>query len=132
MNKYLLFGAMAVTVLSMSAEDHFMHIHKADGTVQVIKITDVDKITFETEGDIPVVTGDKMVDMGLSVKWAAWNVGATEPSDYGNFYAYGEIEPKTDYSEATYQWFNPDYSEDQFMDEWEKYYKLGRDRKSVV
>ena len=27
------------------------------------------------------------VDLGLSVKWASCNVGASSPSDYGDYYA---------------------------------------------
>ena len=45
---------------------------------------------------------DEAVDLGLSVKWAPYNVGASKPTEYGNYYAWGEIEPKTDYSYETY------------------------------
>ena len=48
----------------------------------------------------------ELVDLGLSVKWASFNVGATEPSEYGNYYAWGETEPKTSYSWNTYKWNN--------------------------
>lgn len=34
------------------------------------------------------------VDLGLSVKWATMNVGAEDPADYGNYFAWGETEPK--------------------------------------
>ena len=33
------------------------------------------------------------VDLGLSVKWASFNVGATTPEEYGDYYAWGETEP---------------------------------------
>lgn len=36
------------------------------------------------------------LDMGLSVKWANVNLGATAPEDYGNYYAWGETDPMTD------------------------------------
>ena len=39
------------------------------------------------------------VDLGLSVKWATCNVGATRPEDYGDYFAWGEISPKTSYTE---------------------------------
>ena len=42
------------------------------------------------------------VDLGLSVKWASWNVGASAPEDFGNYYAWGELEPKTFYQEVNY------------------------------
>ena len=44
------------------------------------------------------------VDLGLSVKWATFNVGATSPEDYGDYFAWGETEPKETYSWATYKW----------------------------
>ena len=47
-------------------------------------------------------SSDEAVDLGLSVKWAPYNVGASKPTEYGNYYAWGEIEPKTDYSSETY------------------------------
>ena len=32
------------------------------------------------------------VDMGLSVKWASFNIGASKPEEYGDYYAWGETE----------------------------------------
>ena len=46
----------------------------------------------------------EMVDLGLSVKWASFNVGASAPEEYGNYFAWGETEPKEDYSWSTYKW----------------------------
>ncbi len=44
------------------------------------------------------IGGYYAVDLGLSVKWATCNVGATRPEDYGNYYAWGETSPKTSYT----------------------------------
>ena len=45
------------------------------------------------------------VDLGLSVKWASCNVGATKPEEYGNYYAWGEIKnDKTYYSWTSYKY----------------------------
>ena len=44
------------------------------------------------------------VDLGLSVKWASWNVGAESPEDYGGYYAWGETEEKSNYKWTTYKW----------------------------
>ena len=53
-------------------------------------------------GPTPV---EKYVDLGLSVKWAKCNLGASKPSDYGDYFAWGETEPnKTEYTWATYKW----------------------------
>ena len=46
------------------------------------------------------------VDLGLSVKWATCNVGANSPEEFGDYYAWGETEVKTDYSWGTYKWCN--------------------------
>ena len=50
--------------------------------------------------------GVEAVDLGLSVKWASCNVGATSPEEYGGYYAWGETEEKTYYSWYTYKWCN--------------------------
>ena len=44
------------------------------------------------------------VDLGLSVKWANMNVGATKDSGFGSYYAWGETKPKNYYSWDTYVW----------------------------
>lgn len=38
------------------------------------------------------------VDLGLSVKWAACNVGALLPEDYGDYFAWGETTTKSTYT----------------------------------
>ena len=44
------------------------------------------------------------VDLGLSVKWATYNVGATAAEENGNYYAWGETEPKDYYDWSRYKW----------------------------
>ena len=44
------------------------------------------------------------VDLGLSVKWATFNVGAEKPEDYGDYFAWGETSPKDNYSWSTYKY----------------------------
>ena len=46
------------------------------------------------------------VDMGLSVKWASCNVGATKAEDIGLYYAWGELETKEQYDLYTYKWYD--------------------------
>ena len=50
------------------------------------------------------------VDLGLSVKWATCNVGATNPEGYGDYFAWGETSPKTSYYWSTYFDTNDDGS----------------------
>ena len=44
------------------------------------------------------------VDLGLSVKWATCNVGANKPEGYGDYFAWGETQPKSTYNWSTYKW----------------------------
>lgn len=52
---------------------------------------------------IPVKQSDgRVVDLGLSVKWASMNIGAKSPEEYGGSYAWGEVSTKDIYSSDTY------------------------------
>jgi hypothetical protein len=48
--------------------------------------------------------GVEAVDLGLSVKWANMNVGASKESGFGSYFAWGETKPKAYYSWNTYAW----------------------------
>ena len=54
--------------------------------------------------------GHKYVDLGLSVKWATMNVGATTPEGYGNYYAWGETSTKETYNWTPYFDTNDGYN----------------------
>ena len=47
------------------------------------------------------------VDLGLpsGTLWATCNVGASRPEEYGDYFAWGETAPKSDYSWSTYKYF---------------------------
>lgn len=47
-----------------------------------------------------VINGHEWVNLGLSVKWATCNVGASSPSDYGDYFAWGETTTKSEYTES--------------------------------
>ena len=49
---------------------------------------------------------DRWVDLGLSVLWAKYNVGATSPEEYGGYYAWGETEEKSSYTLENYKYYN--------------------------
>ena len=42
------------------------------------------------------------VDLGLSVKWASFNLGASAPQVYGSYFAWGEKAAKTSYTWENY------------------------------
>ena len=55
---------------------------------------------------IEIKTSHEYVDLGLpsGLKWATCNVGATTPEEYGDYIAWGEVEPKTTYNWSTYKY----------------------------
>ncbi len=57
---------------------------------EVISFTTLDKVEYD------------YVDLGLpsKLKWATYNVGASSPEEYGNYYAWGEVTPKTEYTHS--------------------------------
>ena len=57
-------------------------------------------------GGIYEFNGHTFVDLGLpsGLLWADRNVGASQPAAYGDYFAWGETKPKTDYSEYTYKY----------------------------
>lgn len=61
-----------------------------------------EEMVYKTGGSD--ANGYQYVDLGLSVKWATMNIGATSPEDYGNYYAWGETSPKTSYSSSNYNY----------------------------
>ncbi|MBR5324084.1 MAG: hypothetical protein IKV14_04620, partial [Muribaculaceae bacterium] len=62
---------------------------------------------FERGGNTE--NGHEYVDLGLSVKWATCNVGATTPEEYGDYFAWGETQPKSYYYWSTYKYYNGSY-----------------------
>ncbi len=48
------------------------------------------------------------VDLGLpsGLLWATCNVGADNPEDYGDYFAWGETQPKDTYNWSTYQYYD--------------------------
>lgn len=53
------------------------------------------------------------VDLGLpsGLKWAKCNLGASKPSESGDYYAWGETAPKAKYNLTTYKWMQAGQSE---------------------
>ena len=56
----------------------------------------------------PNINGYEYVDLGLpsGLKWAAYNVGASYPEEYGCYYAWGAVEEQSNYDLSTYKWNN--------------------------
>lgn len=52
------------------------------------------------------IGGHDYVDLGLPsrIMWATCNIGATKPYEFGDYFAWGEVTPKDDYSDKLYKW----------------------------
>ena len=80
----------------------------SSGTVYYRSYVMIDNVAHYGEiksfiGTRNVSNGYEFVDLGLSVLWATCNVGASAPEEYGNYYAWGEMEPKAEYGWSTYK-----------------------------
>ncbi len=82
-----------------------------DGLVGISDVTClIDYLLTGTWPDEPVTPPDthEYVDLGLpsGTLWATCNVGANAPEEYGDYFAWGETEPKEEYTWENYQWCN--------------------------
>ncbi len=91
----------------MTASAQGIVVNKTDGTKVYYAAEEVESITTYGYDQTPANPGTapstvQAVDLGLSVKWASHNVGASKPEDYGGYYAWGETEEKGYYDWSTY------------------------------
>ena len=101
MKKILFVATMLAMVLSLSAQRQ-MYVWQ-DGVKTTYEVANIDSITFNPD---PNTGNHEYVDLGLSVKWATCNVGATKPEEYGDYFAWGETQPKSIYDWSTYKYCN--------------------------
>ena len=82
-----------------------------DGVVNIVDVTVlIDYILYgdkeeKSYTECPDENHPHAIDLGLpsGTKWSCCNVGASVPEDYGNYYAWGETQPKSVYNWETYQ-----------------------------
>lgn len=106
----LLLSALLIFSLSTLAQIK-MYLHFNDGTRVEYVASRVDSITFDSQGvepdaGFPGANGYEYVDLGLpsGLLWATMNVGADSPEDYGDYFAWGETQPKYTCYWDTYKW----------------------------
>lgn len=111
--KKSLLSLLAIATLAFSANAATnMCVKQKNGVVTRYDVEDVEEVYYEekvVENDVSVsgkVGTYTYVDLGLQsgLKWATCNLGAEKPTDYGDYYAWGETEPKDSYSWNTYKW----------------------------
>ena len=104
---FTLIAFLAVSLCSMAQSQYFYEWK--DGKYIQRSVSEVDSITFSL-ADAPDKEY-KYVDLGLpsGTLWADRNVGADSPEAYGDYFAWGETEPKRAYTWYTYKWCQGDY-----------------------
>lgn len=66
---------------------------------RIEKYIEEQKISNSKEEITGIINGHEYADLGLSVKWATCNVGASYPEEYGEYFAWGETSSKFFYDE---------------------------------
>ena len=100
--------------LSIAAAVYFIGNRGRQTPVDVV--IDSDQSQATASSTTGTHNGHEWIDLGLSVKWATCNVGASSPSDYGSYFAWGETSPKSEYT-----WSNLKYCNDTTGDSFSKY-----------
>ena len=75
-----------------------------------------------------IIGGHEYVDLGLpsGTLWATYNVGASSPYEKGQYFAWGEVEPREDFSWESYEFFEG-YDVDPNNGEWAVLENIGTD-----
>ena len=75
-----------------------------------------------------IIGGHEYVDLGLpsGTLWATYNVGATSPYEKGQYFAWGETEPREDFSWESYKFFEG-YEADPNKGSWAVLENIGTD-----
>ena len=98
---------MLAAPMHTSADDFRRGDTNQDGKVSISDVTCL--INYLLTGLWPGEEAEHTwVDLGLpsGTLWATCNVGASYPEDYGDYFAWGETEPKDTYLWSTYKWCN--------------------------
>ncbi len=90
-------------LLVFAANAQTYNAHMKNGEVLQLNASDVDYIDFSASG-----VAIEAIDLGLpsGTLWANMNVGASSPEDYGDYFAWGETTPKSEFNWSTYKWCN--------------------------
>ena len=77
-----------------------------DGEINIADVNVIINIILGGE-EVPV---PEYVDLGLpsGTLWATRNIGANSPEESGDYFAWGETEPKEEYYMSNYKWYDYD------------------------
>lgn len=99
---FLLFIVVSFGFVGHSQTNSFNYDVNGDGVVTIADVTAIYNYLL-IGNDV-----HEYVDLALpsGTLWATTNVGASSPEEYGDYFAWGETQPKNVYSWSTYQWCN--------------------------
>ncbi len=104
--KKILFTLISMLAFAAVANAQSMKVYQNGQLKAIYYVSKEDKVEFSDDFPFPennnMVNGHEYVDLGLSVKWATCNIGASKPEDYGSYFAWGETTAKTTYDWSTY------------------------------
>ena len=122
--KRISFAALLLLIIStVTFAQRIMKVEKTDGTTVEFPVTEVTRVYFEEltpkpdpnpdpnpnpdpvpypYGLCPDTHHPHMIDLGIGVKWACCNVGASKPEEYGGYYSWGETTEKDYYLVENY------------------------------
>lgn len=90
MKKYI-FLLFSFLVFAITANAQYkMVITLANGEKIEKEVWDIQNVAFEPLGSVATPDVQDAVDLGLSVKWAKWNIGASSEDEYGSYIAWGD------------------------------------------
>ena len=78
-------------------------LEDAGATVEMARASDAIKEEKHPKPEHPKCPQMEYVDLGLSVKWAKWNLGAKAPEEIGDYFSWGELNPKSEYNQDNYK-----------------------------
>ena len=98
-------GCYQVKIVGLEENTVYCYRYMVSNSISTLMSKAVEQ--FRTlESTTGTENGYAYVDLGLSVKWATCNVGASKPEDYGDYFAWGETKPKDYYGWSTYKYCN--------------------------
>lgn len=103
----------------VATSTRYMRTKTSDGVTDVYDVEKVVEIDYEEHDVVDDTTGSfaqgvsvsgrvdgyTYVDLGLpsGLVWATYNVGANAPTEFGGYFAWGELKPKTSFSWNNYR-----------------------------
>lgn len=105
-NKAISFSSSNESVATVDANGNVTSYALGKATIYV---TAQDGSGVSSQCVVSVWDEPDIVDLGLSVKWSSWNIGASDPSGLGDLFSWGEIygnhDGKDNFDFYHYKWF---------------------------